>query len=334
MISRIIYLGYYILKTPKTQFYKYFNFVKKEKKISSLSLYWEILCSSLKYNISFIDYFKLRFFNKTSQEREEYVGAGFMYKYQLKMNPLQSRDVLESKIKFLTRFNEFSGRKWATFKTLQENPELLQDFLKNEKGKVVLKYSKGQSGKEVNVVETANITPEDLLNLMKNNKYDLIETFVTQHDYLMNIAPRGLNTVRMVTQLINNNDVQIIGASLRLSIYKSVDNMGAGNMVLPLDLETGKTTGKGIYVDITKEDPDVHPLTGCTLTGITVPYWQECKNIVLKAALLTPENKSIGWDIAVTNNGPLLIEGNHNWNHDSLQLPLRKGFKKILSQFL
>lgn len=329
-----MYLGYYVLKTPRKQFYKYFDFVKKEKKISSLSLYRDILYSSLKYNISFIDYFKLRFFNKTSQERSEYTGVGFMYEYQLKMNPKQHRDVLENKIAFLSRFNKFSGRRWASLTMLEQDPQLIESFLHNKTGKVVLKYSRGQCGQQVNVMETKNISAVDLLTLMKNTNSDLIEEFVVQHDALMKIAPRGLNTVRIITQYISDTEVQIIGAALRLSLYNSVDNMGAGNIVTSLDLETGATTDAGIYADVTKEDVKTHPLTGVDIIGFKVPFWEECKNMVKQAATLTPENKSIGWDVGVTNEGPILIEGNHDWGHESLQVPLRKGIKKDLLPFI
>ncbi|MFT3946709.1 MAG: sugar-transfer associated ATP-grasp domain-containing protein [Agriterribacter sp.] len=334
MINRIIYLGYYILKTPKSQFFKDFNFVKKKKNISSLALYKEILSSCFKYNVSLMDYFKLRFFDKTKEQRSEYAGMGFMYEYQLKMNPKGSRDVLEDKVKFLKHFNEFSGRKWATLAMLEQSKGLLESFLNQEQGKVVLKYSKGQAGQEVQVIETKNMSAEDLLNFMKEGNFDLIETFVVQHDDLMKIAPRGLNTVRIVTQLTANNNVIIIGTSLRLSIYENVDNMRAGNIALPLDPETGITTDSGVYADISKEDVRTHPLTGLNLVGFKVPYWHECKEMIMKAALLIPENKSIGWDIAITNNGPLLIEGNHNWSHELWQLPVRKGQKKILLQFI
>lgn len=333
MINRIMYFGYYILKTPRKQFYKYFNFVKKEKHLSSFSLYRDIVFSTFKYNISIIDYFKLRFINKPGREREEYVGVGFMYEYQLKMNPKGYRDLLENKIKFLGHFRELAGRQWATLEMLQQDDALLQRFLEDEKGKVVVKYSRGQCGQQVRVVETGNITGGDLLDLMVRDKFDLIETFVVQHDDLMRIAPRGLNTIRVVTQFVSDTDIQIIGAGLRLSIYESVDNMGAGNIVLPVDLQSGTTTDSASYADITKQDINTHPLTGLDLVGFRVPHWEACKNLAIEAARLTPENKSVGWDIAVTNAGPVLIEGNHDWGHESLQVPLRKGIKKKLLQF-
>ncbi len=334
MINRVIYLGYYIQQTPKKQFYKYFDYVKKLRNMSSFSLYTDLLTSSLKYNISLMDYFKLRFFEKSSKEREEYAGVGFMYEYQKKMNPKGYREVLENKAKFLEHFKDFVGRRWATIETLEQDPALMKTFLENENGKVVVKYRKGQAGKEVDVLETKGLTGDDLLAIMKKNGYDLVETFVRQHDEFMRIAPNALNTVRIVTQLVNDNDVRIIDTSIRLSIHTRVDNMRAGNIAMPLDPVTGKISGNGTYTDITKEDTLIHPLTGVQLIGFQVPYWKEINAFAIKAARHTPENKSIGWDIGLTNNGPILIEGNHNWSHELSQVPVKKGLKKVLLQFI
>jgi hypothetical protein len=217
---------------------------------------------------------------------------------------------------------------------LEKNPELVQHFLDNKDGKLVLKYSNGSCGEQVSVVKTKNITPTHLLDMMKKNNFDLLESFVVQHDEMMSIAPSALNTVRIVTQYINDTNVQIIGVSLRLSTYGSVDNMAAGGIVLPLDIETGIVTGAGIYIDITQEEITAHPLTGVELIGFKVPFWEECKALAKKAAALNPQNKSIGWDIGITNNGPVLIEGNHDWGHKSVQTPLKKGIKKTLVAFM
>ena len=45
-------------------------------------------------------------------------------------------------------------------------------------------------------------------------------------------------------------------------------------------------------------------------------------------------NKSIGWDVAITEQGPSFIEGNHNWCKILWQVPRDKGLKNILMPYL
>ena len=56
--------------------------------------------------------------------------------------------------------------------------------------------------------------------------------------------------------------------------------------------------------------------------------------MVKKAALEHPQNRSIGWDIVITENGPGFIEGNHDWCKLLWQLPAEQGLKSLLAPYL
>jgi len=55
---------------------------------------------------------------------------------------------------------------------------------------------------------------------------------------------------------------------------------------------------------------------------------------VKEAALCFPQNRSIGWDVAITSTGPQLLEANHDWCRLVWQLPVKKGLKPILENHL
>ncbi len=309
------------------------RYVKTEKSVSTLFLMKDILCSSVKYKISFMDYFSFRFYSLDTNERNEYIGSGAMYEYQLKMNPRKHRTVLSDKIAFLKKFNDFAGRNWTTLSTLKKNAELADVFLNCASGKIVLKHSRGQAGKEVEVFESASLNRDSLIEKMERHGFNLLETYVLQNDELMKLSPSALNTVRLITQLYKE-EVVIVAARLRISINAQVDNVSAGNIMVPVDKGSGKITGPGIYADITKPDEYTHPVTGIPFIGFQVPFWNECLQLVTQAALRIPENRSVGWDVAITNKGPLLIEGNHNWHYLSLQMPDKKGYRKLMLGYL
>lgn len=327
---RFIYIPYYLLKTPWKIFFNYFSFAKKKKGVSYFHLIKDLFRNALRYNAAPMDYFTLRFYDLTEEERAAFACTGFMYEYQLKMNPKEHREVLHDKIKFLAHFHDYSGRKWASIDMLKKDNGLADELLHNSSNKLVIKNATGQAGKEVKVIDTTGKGPKDLLEIMEQNGYDLLESYVVQHDDLMKLSSAALNTIRIVTQYLDGT-VKVLLAFIRVSVNLSVDNLSAGNyganFGAPIDLETGRIDGPGVYIDIRKPDEYFHPLTKVTLIGFQIPFWKESMELVKNAAMLTPENRSIGWDVGITNQGPVLIEGNHNWNYLT-QLPGKRGFRK------
>ncbi len=331
MIKRILYLGYYFKELDWTILKVFFDYVKKEK--SKTQLWIDIIKSSLRYNISILDYFYFKFYKLTHKERSTYAGTGFMYEYQLKMNPKEHRDILENKILFLNEYKGFVIREFASIGELENNPNKLKSILNNSSGKIVLKGSKGQVGKEVKILKSDDIEPDRLMKFMKDNNFDLLEEYVVQHPVIMNLSPSGLNTIRIFTQIIGNK-IYYLGARLRITINSEVDNMAAGNAAAPIDMETGIVNGSAVFSDITKVDIKIHPITNVPIIGLQIPFWDEIKEMVEKAALNHPKNRSIGWDVAITEKGPELIEGNHNWCKILWQLPVKKGLKKEIEKFI
>jgi hypothetical protein len=317
-IKRIIYLLYH---------------ASGESGLSKQYLLYDIIASVLIYNISMLDYFYFGFYEKEKSERRKWAGTGYLYEYQLKMNPKSARIVLEDKIAFLHKFKPFINRQYSDLQTVRSDRALLEILLSNGTDKLVLKGSRGQVGAEVEVISCNEYTPDRLIEHMLENNFDLLEVYVVQHPSIMALSPSGLNTVRIFTQ-IHDGEVKFLGARFRISVNSPVDNMGAGNLAAPVDMETGVVSGPGVYSDITKEDQDVHPVTGLPITGFTIPYWKEVIELSKQAAHFNPENRSVGWDIAITERGPELIEGNHNWCKILWQLPLKKGMKSELEKYI
>ena len=56
--------------------------------------------------------------------------------------------------------------------------------------------------------------------------------------------------------------------------------------------------------------------------------------MVKEAALLNKENRSSGWDVAITNKKPELMEGDHNWCKLLWQLPVKIGLRNKLEAYI
>jgi len=333
--ERLIYLGYYTKTTDWSKFNRFTTYVNNQYGISKVKLYGDVLLSSLKYNVSFIEYFLFRFWEKGNDERKEWAGTGFMYEYQGQMNPRKCRDELEDKTKFYRIYRQYMLHKAADINDLTSNSDIFKLIQKTLSGKIVFKIKGGNCGRKIlvkNICEFESV--DSLVDYMKNNKYDLIEEYIIQHKEMIRLAPSAVNTVRVFTQLDNKNNPVILGCRLRIGINGVVDNLAAGNIAAPIDIETGIVFDSGIYSDITKPDEKIHPITKVPIVGFQIPFWNETINLAKNVAMVNPVNRSVGWDIAITENGPDLIEGNREWCKLVYQMPVRKGLKNVLEQYI
>ena len=152
----------------------------------------------------------------------------------------------------------------------------------------------------------------------------LVSQFLFQHPYAAEIFPHASNTVRTATvQDVATGDPFIFAAIHRFGTAKSgpVDNMAAGGLHAQVDLETG-TMGAAAWTqpDGALVEAARHPDTGATIEGTVVPFWDEVKRLTLDLASTYPYLPYVGWDILVTEQGPRIIEGNHDQSIKLIQV--------------
>lgn len=331
LLKRVLYLGYYLKGLDKAKYVAFSNYAAKVVKRPKWLLHLDAFWSVFRYNISLLEYFQFRFFEKTAVERSKWAGTGFMYEYQRFMNPVDKRQVLNDKTAFYKAYRPFFVHAVGDLEDLHQSDTLFQDLMANPSGKLVLKEAEGKCGLGVVILPLNQFkTKSDLEVYMKKEGFDLVEGFIQQHSSLQALSPSAVNTIRIFTQLTPSNEVVFLGCRLRISVNSPVDNMAAGNMAASIDESTGMVSGPGVYSDPSKGAEFTHPITGVRIVGFQIPHWETIKAMVTSAALHRRENLSIGWDVVVTEQGPGLIEGNHDWCKLVLQLPDSKGRKELL----
>lgn len=332
-LKRVIYLSYYLKELDRRKFSSFLGYTIHHTEASRLSILWDLIRSIFRYNISILEYFQFRFYELDEEERSNWAGTGYMYEFQRRMNPMDVRKILENKPEFMQEYAGFIKHDYATIDELRRSDEKAYRLLNTQSGKLVLKRSDGGSGKGIQVIETGELTKEKLIERLEASGNDMVEEYVVQHKELMRLSSSGLNTVRIITQVTENHEAVIVDCRLRITVNSHVDNMAAGNIAAAVDSDTGIVVSHAVYSDMTKAPVEKHPATGVVIKGFQLPYWSETIEMVKKAALTNISNRSIGWDVAITDNGPELIEGNHDWCKLLWQLPEGKGLKHKLDCF-
>lgn len=334
-MKRIIYLGYYIKQMNWLQLNSFLNYTAQQTDRSKVGILFSAVKNVFIYNISILEYFQFRFFEKNAVERREWAGTGFMYESVQKLNPPKNREILSDKKVFLAHYKQFVSHWHVTLEELQQNNLAVHNKIPAGSQKIVMKSSSGQCGEGLVVtVFTQDTAGSILIDKLERSGNDIIEQFVEQHEDLNRMSPSGLNTLRIFTIINSKGEVDILGARLRITIDSHIDNLAAGNIACEVDLNTGKIIGPGVFSDITKQELLKHPITNEEIIGFQVPLFHESIDLVTRAALFDTSNKTVGWDVAITKNGVELIEGNHNWCKLLWQLPARKGLKSVLAEYV
>lgn len=186
---------------------------------------------------------------------------------------------------------------------------------------VIIKPIRGSSGSRIVVarVEEGGLSiggkTVPFLEFAENFKKSdyIIEERLPQHPELNAIYSGSVNTVRINT-LYDGGEVVFWGAIIKLGTGQAeIDNWGKGSLCVGIDLETGEmgTGSRDIAYSMCIAPPlSQHPDTQAQFTGVALPCWQELKEVVAKAARLAPLLPYIAWDVAITPEGPCIIEGN------------------------
>lgn len=149
----------------------------------------------------------------------------------------------------------------------------------------------------------------------------LIQECLANHPDLMRFGS-GLTSLRITTCKTEPGGFEVTNAVLKMSLAagSSVDNFHQGGVVCRVDVATGEV---GPAWDNWIKRPCVlhhqHPATGAAIAGMFLPCWPETVAMVAKAASLFPDRIMIGFDVAITDRGPVIIEGNVQQGSDMVQ---------------
>jgi glutathione synthase/RimK-type ligase-like ATP-grasp enzyme len=176
-----------------------------------------------------------------------------------------------------------------------------------ETGRFVIKPTLGSKGRAIQIERSMDAIPR------YRGEDAILTGFVRQAGYAQAIFPGALNTIRFL-MLRDDAGAPIAAAAIhRFGTARSapVDNFSAGGLVAKVDLETGHLSEA---ISIAPGNRVVrhtaHPDTQSPIAGVIVPHWQGVIDLVQALGRAFPYLAYVGWDIAVTDDGPVVIEGN------------------------
>lgn len=218
--------------------------------------------------------------------------------------------------------------------------EVLHILKKKDVQSCVIKTTESSHGDNVWVIKKFEYNVNDailtrfdgqelLLSSVLGREALIFESVVCQTKQFAAFNESSVNTVRFMTTLYPDGSARVIATFIKIGrAGKCVDNAGGGgNVDVCVDVETGEIK-YAIQFDGWRKVKEIecHPDSGNQLNGVYIDNWQSIKEEVIKFQQAFPYCKASGWDIAITDEGPVVIEVNDFWDRTG-QYFIRRGWR-------
>lgn len=241
-------------------------------------------------------------------------------------------DVLRNKLAFYRATRPYVDCVPETFGTVRngqfdavgpgDGPERFPPVVERE-GAVVVKPIAGTMGRDVYKVRhdgdafTVNgdrHSTAELRAWVRELDGYFVSSFVEQHPFEDRICAGATNTVRILTAKDPATGELFVASAVHRFGNASTgptDNWSGGGFAAPVDVETGELDPLVTYSAARgRREIDHHPDSGARVADTYVPEWDRIKRTVLEVARVHEEIPYVGWDVVLSADGPMVLEGN------------------------
>ncbi len=299
------------------------------------------------------EYYEFEFEKRSEDFRRDFLGLDEQRYYLELLNPLKYMSLARNKFvahKMLENTGIQTSELYCYYQPearYAENSECTGDLagvLRILKGRgvqsCVIKTTESSHGDNVWVIKVVDYQDNDAiltrfdgqqlsLSSVLGDEALVFENVVRQTEQFAAFNASSVNTVRFMTALYPDGSAKVIATFMKIGrAGRCVDNAGGGgNVDVCVDVATGEIR-YAIQFDGWHhvQDIDCHPDSGSPLNGVVIDNWESIKAEVIRFQQAFPYCKVAGWDIAITDDGPVVIEVNDFWDRTG-QFFIRKGWR-------
>lgn len=280
-----------------------------------LSVLFDMSKCILNDNIGYMEYNLFHFVDKSEKDRKTYVDFNHSQKLFKMLNDKEYMNIFDNKLLFNERFKEYLGREFIDAAYCSD--EEFENYCKG-KAQIFCKPVDSCSGK--GIYKSFNINKDTNINELHKFMIDndlFCEDTIVQHPEMNKLNETSINTIR-ITTVLKDDEVYPMYAVLRVGTNNAkVDNVASGGIYTVLS-DKGEIINP-FWSDKTITTYEVHPTNGFNMMGFKVPFFKEAVDMCKSAALFEKHIRYVGWDVAITPNGPVLVEGNQLPGYDMPQ---------------
>jgi hypothetical protein len=162
----------------------------------------------------------------------------------------------------------------------------------------------------------------------------LVQPYVENHADVARVTNGALASLRIVTGMDKHGEAGFVTSLIGLP--RGARETSVAGILCSIERESGRIR----YAALPNAEPvSHHPDTGAPIIGLDLPFWPESVELVRRAhSAAFPRFAFLGWDIALTQEGPVLLETNSGWGaifHQMLDGPLgHTAFSRLVSKYV
>lgn len=278
--------------------------ISKKTKKNTFMIVFDMIRCGIKYQAGYYDYQEFEFYNLNKEERKTYLTRGKNNEIVKRFNDRTSFHKFEDKAEFNSIFNNYLKRNWMVLD--DKNYSDFEKFLKDNKA-IIVKPIDDEGGNGVEkFVYSEDLDCRELYKKLIDSGQLLIEECIKQHEDMNILYDKSVNTMRMFT-FYKNGESYFLQAVLKIGNGGVVDNFSSGGMY------TYVSDLGDVYVEAIDKNDNIystHPVSNHKIVGFKVPMFKEAVELVKECAKIVPEVAYVGWDVAISENGPVIVEGN------------------------
>lgn len=276
-------------------------------------------------------YYNLECYRVPFKVLETYATKKISSALARKYNCAEAKSILGDKVTFANEYKEFLNRKFWTNRDTS-----MEEFIEFTQGltQVFCKPINLMGGHGCYAYDLSGNNEQDYEYFM-SQPLMLVEEIPKQHSLINEFYSKCINTVRFVT-IQKDGKVYNLASWIKFGANGSViDGRASGGNFAGVDENTGIIITDAL--DGNNNRLSVHPDSGKVYKGFQIPYWKESLELVTKAMKHIEGINYVGWDVCITEDGPVIIEGNSLpmiVSHQLLFSDKREGMKYKYEPFL
>lgn len=264
----------------------------------------------------YTDYFRGEYFGASREQKDTYVTTRSFYRLLAYLNDEGFANVMRDKLLFCDVFRPYLGRDFINLRVA--SVEEFAHFIAG-KASVFAKKEFGFRSMGVEKVDVSGIEGEDaareLYERLRSCGQHLVEETIEQVPEVDELNPGSVASLRVVT-LVKDDRAHLLGATLRMNT-READCTDLHDVLFGMLGADG--TFERAPVDGLGRSFEVHPATGKRFDEVRIPGARDAFDLCLRAALEVPQVRYVGWDVAFSRRGSILMEGNAYPSYHLLQ---------------